>query len=185
MAVAEDCIPVLGTEPAVLSISRHGDLPFVDGLLQAVRDGEDISPTAFTYSVHNRLSSVVSMNAGYHGINGASSAVSDGFALTLAEATAIIGSGEADRVLVLAYEPEIPPQYHAIISQPWTAHAAAFVIASARVGDPNFRLAMDPVPGSGRLPGAGEHPGTCLPFLRAMLTNREQADGRWRYGPTR
>ena len=176
MSACEQCLPLIETEPAIISVSRHGDLPAMDKLIQCAREREDISPTAFTYSVHNRFSSLISMIAGYHGVNGAYSSVRDGFPLVLAEATALIAENPALQVLVVAYEPEIPEVYHQVISTPWLPHIVAFVLQGTNGTEPKYSLAhyANPAPGA---PGSG----SCLPLIRTMLNKENYRDGFWEH----
>lgn len=176
MFVCEQCLPLLKIEPAIISVSRHGDLPLLDKLIQCVRTGTDISPTAFTYSVHNRLSSLISMFADYRGVNGAYSSVRDGFPLALSEATAMIADDHALQVLVVAYESEIPEGYHKIVSKPWSPHVVAFIVQKPDDTMPGYSLLrhmgdISDAPGSG----------SCLPLVKAMLSKTNQRDGFWEY----
>lgn len=176
MFVCGQCFPLIESEPAIISVSRHGDLPSTDKLVQCARERSDISPTAFTYSVHNRFSSLISMFAGYHGVNGAYSSVRDGFPLALSEATALIAEQPALQVLVVAYESEIPEAYHPVISAPWSPHATAFVLQKADDSGPRYSLLRhaDTIPDI--LDG-----GSCLPFVRTMLNKINHRDGFWEY----
>jgi hypothetical protein len=175
LSVCEKTLEGVSAAPAVIATSRHGDLPAMDALIRSVRQREDMSPTAFAYSVHNRFSSLVSILNDFHGINGAYSSVRDGFPLALAEAASLINGNRVRQVLLIAYEPEIPDQYHEIIEHEWRPHAVA--------------LLLDNEPGSGRFaltccpePGIDAHSaGSCLPFIRAMITKEPVSDGRWRY----
>ncbi len=176
MAACEQCLPLLATEPAVICTSRHGDLPAMHTLLQGLRAREDISPTAFAYSVHNRFSSLISMFAGYHGINGAYSSVRDGFALALAEATICLSAHPERPVLVVAYESEIPPDYQLLIAQPWSPYVAAFVLTAATAAAPRHTLRRHP-----KAAEAVAEAGSCLPFIRAWLTTTQARDGFWEY----
>ncbi len=176
MFVFQQCIPLIKTEPAIIFVSRHGDLSLTSKLIQCVRDHMDISPTAFTHSVHNRFPSLVSMFAGYHGVNGAYSSVRDGFPLGLAEATALIAEHRALQVLVVAYESEIPEAYRSVIHSPWLPHVVAFVLQKAGDTGPKYSLFRHEF----SVPGA-LNSGSCLPFLKTMLNKTNQRDGFWEH----
>ena len=175
--VCEQCLPFIETQPAVISVSRHGNLPLQDKLVQCIRDHMDISPTAFTHSVHNRFSSIVSIFSGYRGVNGAYSSTRDGFPLVLSEATALIAENQALQVLIIAYESEIPEPYlSSSYFCPWTPHVVAFVLNKADDTGPKFSLLrhMSSV-------SEAENSGSCLPLLRAMLNKTSHRDGFWEY----
>ena len=176
MFVCGQCIPLIKTEPAVISVSRHGDLPLMDKLIRCARDHVDIPPTTFTYSVHNRFSSLVSMFAGYHGVNGAYSSVRDGFPLALSEAISLIAERRALQVLVVAYEPEIPEHYHQIISSSWLPHVVAFVLQESDDAEPKYSLLRH----TASVPDALDC-GSCLPLIKAMLNKVNYRDGFWEY----
>lgn len=172
----EKCIPMCVPNTAVLSVSRHGDLVSQDKLIETVRTYNDVSPTAFSYSVHNRFSSLVSMFAGYHGVNAAYSSVRDGFPLAIAEAVSLIEADPDRTVMVLAYEPETPERYDEIINTTWLPHVVAFVLEKPGVQRNTCRLIRH----STNVPGTSES-GTGLVFLRAILEGKSTRDGFWEY----
>lgn len=179
MFVCEQCIPLIETEPAVIFVSRHGDITSTEKLIQCVRDHIEISPTAFTYSVHNRFSSLLSMVAGYHGVNAAYSSVRDGFPLALAEAVDLLATRKVLQVLVVAYEPEIPETYQRVISQPWSPHVVAFVLQKADDIRTKYSLVRHTNSDS-----VAVESGSCLPLMKCLLNKRDYRDGFWehRYG---
>ena len=178
MSVCEQCMPLLKTEPAIIAVSRHGNLTSMNKLIQCVRDREDISPTAFTYSVHNRLSSLISMFFDYRGVNGAYSSTRDGFPLALAEAVTLITKNQVDQALIVAYEDEIPETHHPLISTPWTPHAAAFVLQKSNDTKTRYSLLRHASELSdANMPDSG----SCLPFIKTMLTKTKHRDGCWEY----
>lgn len=180
MSACEQCVPLFTTEPAIISVSRHGDLPAMARLMECARRHADISPTAFAYSVHNRFSSLISMVAGYRGVNAAYSSVRDGFPLALAEATTLLSAGEAQQVLVLAYEAEIPETYGPIIAAPWLPHVAMFVLQKSEEipESPRYSLLQH---ASAKTDVEPSECGSCLPFLRTILTHTNHRDGFWEY----
>ena len=176
LTVSERCLHLLSGAPAVLAVSRHGDLPLLDKLIQNVRDNEDISPTIFSASVHNRYVGALGILTGYRGVCGAYSSRRDGFPLAVCEAVSLISRDEKLQVLVLAYEPEIPQAYQTVVSSVWPPHAVAFVLQKPMNDAPVYSLLRhdNTAPGD-----SGD--GSCLPQLRAMLNCREQRDGFWAY----
>lgn len=176
MYVSEQCMHILQAQPAVISASRHGDLPLLDRLIQNIRDQDDISPTNFAYSVHNRYSSLISIFAGYRGVNGAYSSVRDGFPLSVCEAASLIMRNPKLQVLLVAYEPEIPTAYTGSISDSWSPHAVAFVLQAPTQDLPVYSLSRHESVEQGAPSG-----GNCLPQLMAMLNKRNQRDQLWEY----
>ena len=180
MSVTEHALSALpqDAQPAVISTSRHGNLPFMFNLIRTIRSQEEISPTLFTYSVHNRFPSLVSMVPGFHGVNGAYSSPADGFPLALAEAITLLEQTPERPVLIISYEPEMPDDYLTLIKKPFSPHAAAFVVTLPRSTQESYRLERL---GQGAEHGPGS--GFCLPFLKGMLTGQAIQDGYWRYVP--
>ena len=176
LACSEKCIPFCGSNVAVITTSRHGDLQSMDKLIDSVRKFDGVSPTAFSYSVHNRFSSLISMFAGYHGTNSAYSSVSDGFPMGMIEATNIIHKDESSEVLLLAYEPEILDSYENLITQRWSPHVAAFVIRKFRGNSTKYHLARH-----FHSVNKNTDSGSGLPFIRAMLKGESVRDGFWEY----
>ena len=182
MAVSEQLLPSVTEQPAIIAVSRHGDLPFMDKLIACSRSGEDISPTQFTYSVHNRLSSLVSMFAGYKGVNAAYSSVRDGFPLALAEAHGLLHRHQTNQVLLLGYEPEIPLAYENLVSKSWRPHVVGAVLSRAEaradqgVGVIKLRRYPEPYIDEDNQPD-----GSALPFYRALLNHQCQRQGQWEY----
>ena len=172
----EKCIPDCHPYSAVLAVSRHGDLASMDKIIECARNHDDISPTAFSYSVHNRFSSLVSMFAGYHGVNAAYSSVRDGFPLAISEAISLLNTDPEQTVLVLAYEPEIPKGYDNLIKQTWFPHVLAFVLKDSNTEQENIRLARHATSVE-----VTSESGTGLVFLRAMLRAEFVRDGFWEY----
>ena len=180
MSVTERALSALpeDAQPAVVSTSRHGNLPFMFNLIKTIRAQEEISPTLFTYSVHNRFPSLVSMVSGFHGVSGAYSSPTDGFPLALAEAMTLFDQVPERPVLIISYEPEIPGDYLPLVEKPFSPHAAAFVVTSPQSTRKSFRLErLD------RAAGSSHGSGFCLPFLKGMMTGRAVQDGYWRYVP--
>lgn len=170
------CMPFIDTEPAVIAVSRHGDLVLLDKLITSVRADQKISPTVFTHSVHNRLASTISIFAGYRGVNGAYSSVRDGFQLALFEAASLIAEGSVSQALIVAYEPPIPEHYHAVINAPWKPHVALFVLEKADPSKSGFSLLQHPS-SVGDVPDSG----TCLPLIRTIAQKKSHRDGFWEH----
>ncbi len=202
MFSAEQCLNQLPkhVHPSIISTSRHGDLPFMASLIRDVRSNEDISPTAFAYSVHNRFSSLVSMSFGFKGINGAYSSTLDGFPLALAEAISLLKKDPDTPVLILSYEPEIPPDYKALIKQSFKPHAGAFLLFSAEQSDiryglcrrregvvtqafsgPESMVSVKPYQPKSCQSEANASRGSCLSFVKTLMLGETVDDGHWQY----
>ena len=176
VAASEQCLPLIKETPAVLAVSRHGDLSLLDALIRNVRDQGDMSPTRFSISVHNRYSSAISILAGYRGVCSAYSSAHDGFPLAVCEAVSLILRDENFQVLVLGYEPEIPQAYEPVLSELWTPHAVAFVLQKPTDNAPVYSLSRR---NHTEVNSVGD--GSCLHQLRAILNQSEQLDGDWGY----
>lgn len=178
MSVFAQSMHFITTEPAVIAVSRHGDLTLLDKLITSVREHREVSPTVFAYSVHNRLSSAISMFAGYRNVNGAYSSVRDGFQLALLEAASLMEEAAVTQALVVAYEPTIPPGYHAIIAAPWVPHAAVFVLEKSHLDQPGFSLSQH---ANSVADISGSDSGTCLPLIRTIMQKKPHRDGCWEH----
>ncbi len=181
VSVGEHCSQYIVGEPAVISVSRHGDLSSMDKIIQCSREYGDISPTAFSYSVHNRFSSLISMISKYRGVNGAYSSVRDGFPLALAEAESLINEKPSLQVIIVAYEPEILSQYNSLISQAWQPHVFGFVLSHQKTPGKAFEFSLTAEIDSEAKEDKINESGTCLPFVRSMFNSEGCRDGRWNY----
>lgn len=99
----------LGDTPIVLA-SRYGAMANTLGLLKAIGEGETMSPTAFSLSVHNAAVGVASQLAGNHGPHTAISAGADSFLYGVVECESLLANGAA-QVVLLYSDCALPDEY--------------------------------------------------------------------------
>lgn len=108
--------------------SRHGDLHKTAELLTELTADQDISPTAFSTSVHNAvpgLYSIIKQNK--QAIN-AISAGKDSFFYAFVDAYARLKSGRSNKLLIVHVDRELPALYAEFQDEQQVAHAVAIVV---------------------------------------------------------
>lgn len=115
-----------GKQPVVFC-SRHGETPRNLGLLTALGQGEALSPTHFSLSVHNAIIGLWSIFREDDSEMTALAASHAGLELAVLEAVLLLQSGAAS-VLVLLAEDEQPQLYRPWIDDVPFAHALALQI---------------------------------------------------------
>lgn len=110
--------------------SRHGDLHKTAELLTELTADQDISPTAFSTSVHNAVPGLYSiLKQNKQAIN-AISAGKDSFFYAFVDAYARLKSGRADKLLIVHADRELPELYSQFKDELQIAHAISMVITS-------------------------------------------------------
>ncbi len=152
--------------------SRHGELARTLTMLRDLAKGEDLSPTAFSLSVHNAAAGVYSIARGDHAPATAISAGEETFAFAMLEASSRL-STTCGRVLLVYADDPIPEEYRAYVATPEVPHAVALLISN--MGPTNIDAAAGTQPPS----SAGESPRTGemmpLTFLRLLAGDAEMA----------
>jgi len=112
----------------IIFSSRHGDLHKTAELLTELSADQDISPTAFSTSVHNAVPGLYSiLKQNKQAIN-AVSAGQDSFFYALVDAYARLKSGRAQRLLVVHVDRELPELYAEFLDEQQIDHAVAMVV---------------------------------------------------------
>ena len=164
---ANQCIDENTCLPTVFS-STHGELAKSFGMMEMIEAGEEISPTAFSLSVHNAIAGLFSMA---HHNNTQSTVVApgeEGMAPAFIEALGLLKEG-AEQVLVVLYDEPLVAFYP---SAPFrlTAEnscAVAFIITKNGDGIP-MQLSCFPATGDD-----GEQP-VQVPALIQFLLGQQQ-----------
>lgn len=123
---------VQGAEPTgpVVFASRWGEIARSVGLLRQLAQGEPLSPTAFSLSVHNASSAVYSIARGDTANYSAISAGPASAAAGVCEAIGLLAQGES-QVLVVSVESPLPEPYAGLESHPGSLRAWAVLLESA------------------------------------------------------
>lgn len=126
---------VQGAEPtgAVVFASRWGEIARSVGLLRQLSQGEPLSPTAFSLSVHNASSAVYSIARGDTANYSAISAGPASAAAGICEAVGLLAQGEA-QVLVVSVESQLPEPYQGFESHPGPLRAWGALLEPAERG---------------------------------------------------
>lgn len=141
--VAYSCLPVAQPVRMVFA-SRHGDFGTTYTLLQSITQGEPLSPTAFSMSVHNT-------SAGYYSIarrdTSASTALASGddsLESGFLDAASLLCAKRSQQVLLVYADEPLPCQFQRYCSDPFAPHAVALLL-SAESGEQSIRLQLDEV----------------------------------------
>lgn len=124
-----------GAEPTgpVVFASRWGEIARSVALLRQLSQGEPLSPTAFSLSVHNASSAVYSIargdTANYTAISAGAASATAG----ICEALGLLADG-AEQVLMVSVEAGLPEPYQAFESQPGPLRAWAVLLEPAEQG---------------------------------------------------
>jgi hypothetical protein len=167
-AVADRCINTDEALPVVFS-SAHGELSKSLEMLKAIQAGEELSPTAFSLSVHNAIAGLFSIAYDNHQEITVIASGQEGIAPAFIDALGILHESAA-AVLVILYDEPVTDFYPI---SPFNLSASPCVLA--------LRIALS---GEG-LPlslnratefhDTGEHSVQLLTFLKFLLTDNTQA----------
>lgn len=138
------------TGPVVFA-SRWGEIARSVGLLRQLAQGEPLSPTAFSLSVHNASSAVYSIARGDTANYTAVSAGPSSAAAGICEAVGLLAQG-AGQVLVVSVEAELPEPYQGFETHPGPLRAWAALLEPVARGlrlqstPPGEVTSSDPLP---------------------------------------
>ena len=156
--------------------SRYGDVDRALGAIDALEDGEPLSPTVFAGSVHNAIGALHSILGGHRQNLVCVAAGATSGAAGMVEAAALLADG-AQEVLLACYDEPLPPAYAVFADEPQALYAWAWRVAAPSTGAPTLRLARGPA-------GAGADEAASLPaglvVLHWLLTEQPslvQRDG--------
>lgn len=142
-----------GAQPTgpVVFASRWGEIARSVALLRQLGEGEPLSPTAFSLSVHNASSAVYSIARGDTANYTAVSAGPGSAAAGVCEALGLLGQG-APQVLLVSVEAALPEPYQAMDGQPGPLRAWAALLEPAEQGLRLQACASDAEPDAAALP---------------------------------
>ncbi|MGZ4957194.1 MAG: beta-ketoacyl synthase chain length factor [Methylobacter sp.] len=126
---AETCIDSDKALPIVFS-SAHGEVNKSLEMLQSMQRGEEVSPTAFSLSVHNAISGLFSMAYGYHQEITVIAPGQDGIAPAFIEALGLLQEGHADEVLIVLYDEPLSDFYPSL---PFALNAPAICALALKI----------------------------------------------------
>jgi len=172
-SVADACIKASESLPVVFS-SAHGELSKSLAMLQAIQAGEELSPTAFSLSVHNAIAGLFSIAYQNHQEITVIASGKEGIAPAFIDALGILHEGAA-AVLIVFYDEPVADFFP---TAPFNLSAAPCVLAL------RITLSGDGVPLSlSRVTDsrdAGEHSVQLLAFLKFLLADEQAVYlGNW------
>lgn len=128
---AENALSALSEQVDIVFSSRHGDLHKTAELLTELTAEQDISPTAFSTSVHNAVPGLYSiLKQNKQAIN-AISAGKDSFFYAFVDAYARLKSGRSNQLLIVHVDRELPALYSQFQDEQQVDHAVAMVVTLA------------------------------------------------------
>ncbi len=130
--------------------SQHGEVVRTRDILSSISDGIEISPTAFSQSVHNTSSGLYTILTKS---NHASTSIASGansFAHAWIEAEAYLAANPTHTVLLVDFDEIIPAEYHEYSEQVECDHALALLLTAA--DDAGVGIARDESAPESRLP---------------------------------
>lgn len=165
--VAWWAMPELDQDTPLVFASRHGDVKRSLELLRSQADGEAMSPTQFTLSVHNAVVANYSIIRGFKGFYTAIAAQRNTAKAAFIEAFALLEDG-APQVQIVVYDEPLPEVYADFVDEPEAAYAWSMVLAKG--GD----LELDA--GSGLPEDQPALPAGLLPLALYLSTQKPCAD---------
>ncbi|WP_300246882.1 beta-ketoacyl synthase chain length factor [Methylovulum sp.] len=152
--------------PVVFS-STHGELGKSLEMIKLIEAGEEISPTAFSLSVHNAIAGLFSIVYGNTAEMTVLASGEDGIGPAFLEALGLLQEGAAD-VLIVFYDEPLPDFYPAAPFQLSTDSRCALMLAISKDGDgQTIQFQRD-----GQCGYAGEQP-VQLPLLIQFLSGAD------------
>jgi len=164
---AEGCINGDDSLPIVFS-SAHGETNKSLEMLKSIQNGEEVSPTAFSLSVHNAIAGLFSMAYANHQEITVLAPGQDGIAPAFIEALGLLQEHHGEVLMVLYDEPlsDFFP------SQPFALNAPAVCALALRVSLSGEGLALR-FCRSAKLRDDGEHALQIVSFLKFLVADEQ------------
>lgn len=152
-------------------VSRHGETPRTFSILSELAEGQPLSPTQFSLSVHNAVIGLWSIMRAETTEMTALAASGDGFEQGLLEAAALLREGAPAVLLIVAEEQ--PPQ----IYRPWVHDVPfAYAVGLRITAGQQWRLSPQPAEPNA-LPAPLPH---ALNWLKASLAGTQSFVHTWK-----
>jgi hypothetical protein len=111
--------------------SQHGELTRTRDLLANIVAGVELSPAAFSQSVHNTSAGLYTIVANSHAPASSVAAGASTFPYGWLEAEAFLVDSPGRRALLVAYDDALPAEYRAYSSQTQCTYGVAFMLRLA------------------------------------------------------
>lgn len=165
---ANQCIEDNAALPVVFS-SSHGELAKTFSMMESLEAGEEISPTAFSLSVHNAIAGLFSMAWQNRLQSTVIAPGEEGMAPAFIEALGLLKEG-AEQVLLVFYDEPVVAFYPTEPYQLSTDRRCALALRIGKTG-PGLPLRFSALPTTG---DDGEQPWQLPAFIR-FLTDPERS----------
>lgn len=149
--------------------SRHGELHRSSGLLLDIAVKEELSPTAFSMSVHNTSSGMYAIAKKDQSPSLALAAGSDSFASAFAETLVLLHSGRSEKVMLIIVDELLPTLFSEFEDRGACNYAAAFLVSRDESAGQTMSFSM----GVGNVNAVSSEP-QAISFLRFLLKNDRQ-----------
>ncbi len=141
------------TNLACVFASAHGQCNASLKMLETLARHEQLSPAAFSLSVHNAIAGQFSISHGLTGVSVSMAPGRDGLGGVLMEACGILQDDTANRVLVCCVEEPVPEELKPYEENPPTPLAAAILLSGeATAGCVRLHMQRNPSDGAAPLP---------------------------------
>lgn len=167
------CAGLEAEAPRIVLSSRHGEYARTLGLLQALAEGEDVSPAEFSLAVHHGLAGLLSIATGNRAGHTAIVAGGDTLGSALTETAACLATGDR-RVLLMYFDEALPPDYAAV-----GGGDDPSVVLALLLGEGGIPLHLEVEPASS--PAATLHPEHIAALLRGEADTAELGGERYRW----
>lgn len=123
--------------------SRHGEIEHTLGLMEAISKNEELSPMAFSQSVHNVAAGLFTIIQNSHTKVTSICAGPETFDMALLEAYSFLKSNPLAQILVVYFDQKLPDHYQKDVSEPTFDFALALLLsqgetsAEAQVEEPH------------------------------------------------
>jgi hypothetical protein len=171
--VAHQCMDAQSPSPSIFC-SLYGETQRTYGIIESVARQEDVSPMAFSLSVHNAISGQFSIFFNNTQPTTAISPSDHSYLSAFSEAVGLLDEG-ASSVLVVCYEEPLPEFYQPYISSVNQPVAIAFRIRLASADEAAYSLAYQVSAAD-----EGDEPGILALIRCFMLQTHDFQQGQWR-----
>lgn len=146
MYVANQSVLHMEESLPIIFSSRHGDLHNTSDLLTDLSAEIQISPKAFSLSVHNAVPSLYSIISKNKSALNAIAAGKDTFFMSLVDAYARLVSGISDSILFIHADQSLPQTYAGFRDEIQLSHAVAMIVSlpeSAKNCESSMLISLD------------------------------------------
>jgi len=138
----------LGRSSTVFA-SRHGNINESIGLLERLAQGQPLSPTIFSHTVHNAQAALFSLAARNAQSSSSIAAQADSFGCGWLEALALLERDPERPVLLVMADVPLDPAFAGMVDEPEASYGLALLLAPAN-GSDGLPFAIEPAAGPAR-----------------------------------